>query len=287
MSVADNFKSFCDKLIQKDVSYHYNRITKRFNLDFRGLDSETVYSLYIGSHGRRTATSKTSDIDMLYQLPSSLYEKYNSYTGNGQSALLQAVRESLRKTYSTSSIGADGQVVVVSFEDDVTFEILPAFANVNGNFTYPDSNNGGSWKTTDPKPEIQAIRNRDDEYNSNLRRLCRMARIWKTENNVPIKGLLIDTLAYQFIGQWAYNDKSYLYYDWMMRDFFFFLFNQDSNKSYWLAPGSGRYVYRTGPFEYHAKRAYNSAVDAIQYESEGKQYSAKIAWQEIFGTIYP
>lgn len=32
----------------------------------------------------------------------SYYTKYNDYSGNGQSALLQAVRNSLMKTYSSS-----------------------------------------------------------------------------------------------------------------------------------------------------------------------------------------
>ncbi len=35
---------------------------------------------------------------------------------------------------------------------------------------------------------------------------------------------------------WAQKDKSYLYYDWMVRDFFKFLKEQDEDKSYWLAP---------------------------------------------------
>lgn len=287
MSVADNFRSFCNKLIQKDVSYRYKRITRRFNLDFRGLDSETSYSLYIGSHGRKTATSKTSDVDMLYQLPYSEYEKYDNYQTNGQSALLQAVRQSLQNTYPSTSLGADGQVVVVNFDDGITFEILPAFINVEKSYTYPDSNNGGSWRTTDPKSEINSIRARDDIYGGNLRRLCRMARIWKAKHNVPIKGLLIDTLAFQFIGQWEHRNESYMYYDWMMRDFFLYLSKQDSEKSYWLAPGSGRYVYRTGPFEYRAKQAYNKALEAIQNEQDGYLYSSKKNWQEIFGTIYP
>ena len=54
----------------------------------------------MGSYGRGTAID-TSDIDMLFVLPYAVYKQYNSYVGNGQSALLQAVRSSLQKTYST------------------------------------------------------------------------------------------------------------------------------------------------------------------------------------------
>jgi Second Messenger Oligonucleotide or Dinucleotide Synthetase domain len=49
-----------------------------------------------------------SDLDMLFQLPYSVYQ---------QSALLQAVKTSIEKTYSTASIRADGQVILVPFND--------------------------------------------------------------------------------------------------------------------------------------------------------------------------
>jgi len=40
---------------------------------------------------------------MLFQLPYSVYEQYNRYAGNGQSALLQAVKTSIEKTYSKTT----------------------------------------------------------------------------------------------------------------------------------------------------------------------------------------
>lgn len=41
---------------------------------------------------------------MIFQLPYKYYEQYNNYESNGQSALLQKVKESLQKTYSTTHI---------------------------------------------------------------------------------------------------------------------------------------------------------------------------------------
>ena len=63
-----------------------------------------------------------------------------------------------------------------------------------------------------------------------------MMRAWKDKMNVPIVGLLIDTLAYQFISSWEYRDESYLYYDYMCRDFFAFMARQDRTQAYWKAP---------------------------------------------------
>lgn len=292
MGLGAWFNSFCSNIRVQDggtISNRYKAITRRLNTDFWDTTSETSHSLYVGSYGRNTATKNFSDLDMVFELPSALYFQYDKHNGNGQSALLQTVRNSMQKKYSTSSIGADGQVVVVSFQDGVTFEVVPVFINQVSSYTYPDSNNGGCWRTTNPKPEIEAIRTRNNACNGNLVPLCRMMRAWKKKWDVPIGGLLIDTLAYQFINSWGDRDKSYVYYDWMCRDFFRFMADQDKDKAYWKAPGSGQHVYGKGLFQWKATRCYNLAREAIGHETaEPKQeWSAKQKWREIFGTAFP
>ena len=42
-----------------------------------------------------------------------------------------------------------------------------------------------------------------------LEKLSKMARVWKQNWDVPIRGLLIDTLAYNFIRNYEHRDKSY------------------------------------------------------------------------------
>lgn len=181
----------------------------------------------------------------------------------------------------------DGQVIGINFTDGISFEIVPAFINEDGSYTYPDTNNGGTWKTTDPKREIDAMNSRNSDTNKNLKRLCRMARAWKQKCNVPMSGILIDTLAYKFINDWEYKDKSYLYYDYMSRDLFEYLKDLDKNQNYWLAPGSQRYVWKTGNFQSKAATAYNNAVSAISHESNNQSYSAKQKWREIYGSKFP
>ncbi|MGQ9779131.1 MAG: SMODS domain-containing nucleotidyltransferase [Bacillota bacterium] len=195
MGVGDWFQTFCDNIKIPDsvvdtISYRYKRITKQLNKDFWNSESETSHSLYAGSYGRGTAIH-VSDIDVLFQLPYEKYQQYDSYRGNGQSALLQEVKNSIEKTYK-SYMRADGQVICISFTDGVIFELAPCFLNEDGSFTYPDTNNGGSWKVTNPKPEITELTNANNNWNKNLKRLCRMARAWKDQWDVPIGGLLIE-----------------------------------------------------------------------------------------------
>lgn len=291
MGIGEKFQNFCSNIrISKDnvsnILYRYKRITKQLNTDFYGSLSETNHSLFVGSYGRGTDIH-VSDIDMLFVLPYSVYKQYNEYKGNGQSALLQAIKISLQKTYSTSHIRGDGQVAKIKFDDGIEFEIVPCFINKDGiSYTYPDTNSDGSWKVTNPKAEINEMNASNKKFNSNLKRLCRMARAWKDKWNVPMGGLLIDTLAYNFMKTWEYSDKSYLYYDYMSRDFFNYLRNQDENKKYWLAVGSNQQVYRKGKFEYIALQCYNKAVEACNLESDGKEYSANQKWREIYGTKF-
>lgn len=293
MSLADWFNTFCTNIqVQDDetISKRYKAITRRLNTDFWETTSDTSHSLYVGSYGRNTAIDGFSDLDMIMQLPYATYQQYDRHSGNGQSALLQAVKTSIEKTYAKTNIRGDGQVIQVPFNDGITFEVVPAFLNKDDSYTFPNANDGGKWRTTNPRPEINAIRTRNNTCNGNLVRLCRMMRSWKRQWTVPISGMLVDTLAYQFIIDWANRDKSYLYYDFMCRDFFEYMANQDATKEFWKAPGSGQWVYGPkGQFQYKAKRCFNIAVEAIKHElAEPKQeWSAKQNWRQIFGTAFP
>ena len=288
LDVSSTFKQFCRNIRISDdtvgnIRYRYKRITGQLNKDFWNSTSDTAHSLYVGSYGRDTDIH-VSDIDMLFWLPYSYYQQYSNYSGNGQSALLQAVKKSIEKTYK-SYMRADGQVIKVEFTDGVIFEIVPCFVNKDDSFTYPDTNGGGRWRTTNPRPEIQAVRSLNNSTNGNMKALCRMARAWKDKWSVPIGGLLIDTLAYNFLSSWQYRDKTEVYYDWMSRDFFKYLSEQNSDQSYWSALGSNQFVYRKGSFEYKAKRCYNIALEAL--EKTEYPTTAKSKWREIYGTKFP
>ena len=292
MSVAQMFEDFCSQLVlprtlRSSVSTRTGRIVSRLNSDFRNLASDTVNSFYSGSYGRRTAVPGFSDIDLIYVLPYATYVQYNAYGGNKQSSLLQAVRASLNRTYPNSAVIADGQIVKINFSDNITYEIVPAFANNGGSYTYADSNNGGAWKTCKPKHEIDAFSTRDADSNRNLVVLGRMVRAWRDHNSVSMSGMLIDTLAYQFMANWTYKDRSYLYYDYLTRDFFSYLGQLDRNRTHWLAPGSGSYVYRSGAFELKARLTAEVALAAVQSLHAEQFWAARQKFRQVYGDLFP
>ena len=287
MDVFKTFEAFLENLKIKnrsEISKRYKMITKILNRYYWGSESEFLHSLQVGSYGRGTAINGISDLDMVFVLPWDVYKKFNSYQTNGQSALLQDVKKVIEKTYSTTDVGGDGQVVAIKFSN-YTIEVLPAFENDDGSFKHADSNNGGSWKTTNPRAEKKEIDALNSTSNQNLKPLAKMVRAWKNNVGVAIGGLLIDTLCYNFINtNTYYHDKDFLYYDFIVRDFFQYMSELKAEQTYWYAPGSNQKVYKKDNFIPKAKKTYKNCLKAIEDEKKKAAYEA---WRKVFGSLFP
>ncbi len=200
---------------QRDtITKRYKRITKAINSEFWNIESEILHSRYVGSYGRGTAID-TSDIDILIELPRSEYERFDAQKGNGQSRLLQAVKGAIQSTYPKSDIRADGQVIVIDFSDDIKFEVLPAFKQLdwfgiwNGKYDYPDTNMGGNWRSTNPKAEQDAMRELNRDSNGLLFDTCRHMREIRDNyfKSYHLSGIVIDSYAYHHIGGWHWMNE--------------------------------------------------------------------------------
>ena len=231
---------------RSDISYRYKRITRAINREFWDSESVTEHSFYVGSYGRGTAID-TSDIDILMELPRDMYNQYDAHKGNGQSRLLQTVKNAILETFPHSDVRGDGQVVVVNFTDGIKFEILPAFKNLDywgrwtGKYDYPDSNMGGNWLSTNPKAELKAMEQKNRESNGLLYDTCRhMRQIRDTHfKSYHLPGIVIDSFAYHNIGNWHWTREGEVSTQpsgtYEKR-----LYNQCPGYSFYLtAPGSG------------------------------------------------
>lgn len=288
MNNSSIFKEFLSNLNVKnkaEISSRYNRITKTLNQKYYSSDSETTNSLQVGSFGRKTAIDGISDLDMLFILPKEVYTKFDRYQINGQSALLQEVKNTILKTYSSTNIRGDGQVVVIQFKNYV-IEVCPAFKQNDGSFLYPNANDGGSWQKTNPKAEIDEVNKFDAMCNGNLKRLAKMTRAWKNKCGVKIGGLLIDTLCYEFFNENNIHQSTTMSnYDTLLKDFFNYLKEYETDRKYWYAPGSNQKVYKKDSnFIHKAKVAYQNIVDAIGKKDNETVYGI---WRKIFGSPFP
>ena len=287
MNTSETFKEFVSNIKISDdkadtISYRYGRITKSLNTEFRNTDSKTANSLQVGSYGRYTGINGISDLDMLYIMPASKWADYNK--SGGQSKLLQDTKTAISNTYSSSDIKVDRCVVTVNFTDS-HIDVQPVFELDDQDYKYPDTYADGTWKITKPRKEMDAMVEFVANKNRNLRRLCKMARSWKNKHGVCMGGLLIDTLAYNFLkSTTCYDEKSFAYYDEMCRDFFKHLYDQPKDQNEYGALGSKQRVKVKKSFKRKAKKAYDLAEEAINSASDKTKHNK---WRDIFGNDFP
>lgn len=214
MTIAEMFSEFLGNLAVSNaetISARYGELTAALNRQFRDTESKEANTLQVGSFGRKTGINGISDLDMLYIMPKSKWDDYNK--AGGQLNLLQDAKDAILKRYPNTKVRVDRLVVTVTYTN-FHVEVQPVFEQEDQSYKYPDTKNGGCWKITKPREEMEAVADLDVVKNANLRRLCKMARAWKNKHGVAMGGLLIDTLAYNFLSSTnSYDTKSYLYYD--------------------------------------------------------------------------
>lgn len=270
MDEKQSFENFFDSISLDSLSEYQSSIeslTKLLNKKYYDLNSADDHCHVVGSVGRQTAVSETSDLDLLFVLPQEVYTRFNAYDSNGQSALLQEVKKTIKSRYPKTDIKGDGQAVVINFTNRFySIDLVPAFEQDDGSFKYPDSNDGGSWKKTDPIPEQDACSALFEKTDGDGKRLCNALRVWKNTLGFHFKGLLIDTLVNNFYNQ---DDRSGEPYD-LLADLFEFLSEQDREQSFWHALGSNQQVTNDdgGAFVPKAKKAHGKLIDATSSDEK-------------------
>lgn len=288
MGISDDFKTFINNLQPDNINTMettVGEIAKKLNKSYYNLEGDTTSHMYIvGSVGRETAIKGVSDLDIIFDLPNEIFKKFDAYEGNGQSALLQEVKKILQERYSNTDISGDGQVVVISFSK-YTVELVPGFKQSDDKFKYPDTHNGGSWKYTDPIPEIDESKKTSEDTNNNFKYIANMLRAWKNKQGFKFGGLLIDTLTYKFLNKNTdYRNVGFDDYLEMTKELFNFLKGLNKDQVYWYALGSNQLVYNcdNGKFITKAEKAYNKIKDLT---ADSSDVNKKL--REILGSKFP
>ena len=241
--MEDIFNEFISKLQidnYDDINTSLDGIAKKLNQKYYD-NSTTENYLIVGSMGRNTSIKGESDIDAIYELPDEVFKRFDDYESNGQSQLLNEIRDTLKEKYPSTDIKGDGQVVVISFTK-YNIELVPGFKQDDDSYKYPDTHDGGSWKITKPILEIYEANNMINDTNT-YRDICQMIREWKANNGVTICGLLIDTLIKNFLDnnseyKWKSKDD---YYE-LLKNVFKYLSEQDEGRKQWNAMGSNQII---------------------------------------------
>ena len=269
----------------QDAQTKYDGVAKKLHSHyFPGQAFTGSTRKIIGSYGKGTAVRPPRDVDILFLLPSAVYDRFKGRSGNSQSQLLQEVRGVLQNRYPSTNIRGDGQVVVVPFQNGHSVEVLPGWRTTEKKFLVPNTHDGGHWQTVDHDAEIAHVETSDKRSKGNTRKLIKMLKAWQRECGVPIKSLVLELRSVNFLNSWEHFDKGATYYDWMVRDFFAAIIEYKSGTC--TMPGTEEKIGYGDAWLSRAESALARAKKACQFESDKNERSAAEEWRKIFGSQY-
>ncbi|MDR6182951.1 SMODS domain-containing nucleotidyltransferase [Asaia bogorensis] len=289
MSVSKRFDIFLRNISLTDIqkaegASRREAVVKALNIHYWGSASGTSNSSYVGSWAKYTRIRPPRDVDILFTLPISVFHRYEQRQGNKQSQLLQEIKIILGNRFPNTSIRGDGPVVLVPFST-YNVELIPSFNLTNGQSWICVTTNGGRYTTADYIAEANEIKSSNDLTNGNTRNLIRMLKCWQYECGVQLKSFVLEILSVEFLRTWDNRDKSHIYYDWMIRDFFQFLLSKSNGCVF--APGTFQAISLGSAWQSKAYSALRNAQKACEYESKHLTNLAGDEWQKIFGTNIP
>ena len=224
------------------------------------------------------------DIDVMAFFSQKVFDRFDGYAVNGQSALLQEVKEKLEPAFPQTRKRGDGQVVQIAF-NSIMVELVPVLDAGYGQLLMPDTHGGGSWKTVDPRAQIALVENSDRENAGNLRPLCKMMKRWKHACEVDLKSFAIELMVVEFFRTYEYRKNDYFWYDWFVRDCLRFF---RSKVNGWVTvPGTGEIVWLGNAWAAELDKAIAIAERACDLERDDFAILAGEEWQKIFGTRCP
>ncbi len=253
----------------------------------------SINAVSAGSWDKGTRVRTVSDLDLIFLLPWTVYWRFESRQGNKQSDLLQEVKNVLTLSYPNTDIKCDGPTIIMDFST-YKVEIAPGFIDFSSP-TYIndpsflvklcDTNAGGRYKQAAPAAERSQLTRYNTAWNGDLIALVRMAKIWKKNCNVPIKSFYLEQLGIAFLAQWNHAGKGVLWYDWMIRDFFQFMFSRQN--SFGILPVSNELFFYGDRWASRAETAWKNSCRACIYEQLNHNEWAGEEWQKIFSTNIP
>lgn len=253
--------------------------------------------LLIGGYGKDTAICRSHVVDVLFALP-----QRNGIATAGEFVLVsptwrRAIVEMatvLAARYGSVDWDQDGWLGVVARGDGearTRVRVLPAFACGEKGYLVPAG--GGragaapaeAWRQMNPAAEFALLGRADAATGGKARDLFRMAKAWRRAAHVPIQPFALELLTCEFLSVWLYHRRSTFFYDWMVRDFFFWLGAQEGRAL--SVPGDGRPVASGEGWRGLAERAFALAGYAADLERDNRGRHAAACWRLVFGDDFP
>jgi hypothetical protein len=245
----------------------------------RGLDY-----LLIGGFGKGTAIRPASTVDLLYQLPLHV-RRADSFDG-GPLVLLE-VAAVLGEDFSSVTPNR-GWLTVSPWGDGPAVRVIPAFACATGGFLMveagPPAAGSSHWRQINPQAEAAMIQEADRTSDGKATHLILMAKAWRRQHNATLSPFVLELLVAEFVSVWTYQKRSLLFYDWMIRDFFFWLRHQAGRQI--SIPGTLDSLNLGSSWLGEAETSYLNAMQACLLERDNRNEEAERRWKQIFGQAF-
>lgn len=152
-----------------------------------------------GSYSRNTMIAPLSeaDVDIFFVLDAKYYHHYNGQNG-GQAGLLDLVKRTLLRTYtSTPDISRNGQAVTIRFKD-FSVDVVPGFNRQGGGYLIPNSIQG-SWISTNPKSHVDMVAAANKAHGGDFVPLVKMIKGWNREHSKYFGSFHLEVLALEIL----------------------------------------------------------------------------------------
>jgi len=240
----------------------------------RALDDHVV----TGGYGKGTAVRPARSVDMLYILPAELRPP-TALARPMIASMAGEMSAALAGTFATREEPDEGWLSVRSFSD-VEVRLTPCF-RTGGDALMVAARGSGAWLSTNPAAEAARLHQADLASGGKATHLIMMLKAWRRTHEVALTSLAIELLVTEFVLAWIYPRRSLLFYDWMVRDFFFWLVHQARREL--LTPGALERLHLGDVWLEAAARAYAQARRACALEQDNREEEATREWRRIFG----
>lgn len=276
------FKKFCNDIRltsnqSEDAKTKYKGVCKKLHKEYYESEYDGKTKLLFGSYKTKTnirPLTDMQDVDVIFKIPQEAFDKFDEYESNGQSALLQEIKDILKETYSTTDkIRAWAKVVLVKMAEGThNVEVLPALEKDDGTFTIPNSENGGKWENFDPRKQVSEFQTSNDGTNGLTAELGRMMKSWvRNTSTMSYSSYELLSHTINFLGTEFEEGAEYEDYHEVIKNFLDYVklrCSDDDRKS-------------------HIQTAYNRTIKAIEYMEDDKPKEASEEWRKIFGYKFP
>jgi hypothetical protein len=236
-----------------------------------------------GSYKRSTmiAPLTKADIDIFMVLDPKYYKQ------NGQTYILDKVRDVLKETYPKSpKVSRDGQAVTITFTD-FKVDVVPAFKRQGGGYLIPDCILS-RWIPTDPKEHVTIWSAANAAHNGDLVPLIKIIKAWNRSNGDLLQSFHLESMVLQILNGMTISNF------WSGARYVFDKGRTVVESSVLDPAGygsnTGAYLNTQAKLDAVVSRfdtAYARAINAEGLENQGKIEDAFSKWQLVFGSYFP